>query len=534
MMNSGHVNPLFGMLPKEMRLAGQAKSGDGTAFVNLYGACVERVYRYIYFLVPNTKAAEGITFQVFFKAWQRIDHYRIFNSSFVAWLYSIAQDQVIAYYEAHKKAVVPDDDFTMTIRGSGFKKEFQVIRDGLRFLTEEQQQVLVLKFIVGMSNRNIGRVMAKPTGEVGTLLVQGLQKMTEHLQETELKIEMKGSRRVFEEFLTKLASGASILDECWARYPEYSDQLGPLLETALLLHIGRDVRPLSTYVVFTRDALSQYIWSHPHQPRMTVTPALQRTALAFAVLVAFLVTGTVHAQAALPGKSFYAWKRTSEQVWRALSPDPVATDIALAERRLDEWITVADNPVYSAEAKRAYLEVLARFESTNNQETLVRIVPELQSQQEVLNVAGLPAPELDNYLINVENVLNVPVTGTPTEIKPTATLTFVPTHVVPTETPTSTPVVPTATEVPTEIVPTETPTSTPVVPTATEVPTETPTETPTSTSVVPTTEVPTEIVPTETPTPDPVAPTETEAPTEIIPTEAPTSTPKATPTEEIP
>ena len=152
----------------------------------------------------------------------------------------------------------------------------------------------------------------------------------------------------------RLLNGTFTLDECLLLYPEYATQLSPLLETALLLNIGRDVEPLPTFTAYTRSALTQYIQSHPRQ-RQIVIPVIQRTALTFAVLVAaLLVTGTVQAQSALPGDTFYTWKRTSEQVWRAISPDPVATDIILAERRLNEWIAVLKTR-HAVQAQRLHI-----------------------------------------------------------------------------------------------------------------------------------------------------------------------------------
>jgi len=516
-----------------MRLVGQAKSGDVNAFVNLYDAYVERVYRYIDFLAPNTRVAEGLTFQVFFKAWENLDRYQIVNSSFVVWLYSIAQDQIIVYYRTHKKAVDPDDDFTMAVRGGDFKKEFQVIRNGLHFLTTEQQQILVLKFIVGMSNRLIGRVITRPTGDVGILLLQGLQALTGYLKETELRIEMKGFQGIFEEYLLKLSNGSSILDECWARYPEYSDQLVPLLETALLLNLGRDVKPLSAFTAYTHDALIQYIQSHPRRPKIIVAPALRRTALSFAMLAAvFLVTGTVQAQSALPGDAFYAWKRTSEQAWRALSPDPVATDIILAERRLNEWIALSNDSVRSTSARFNYFEALSRLKSTNDEEGLTRIVPALQLQQQTLEDAGLASTELDNYLIDaVAGGLptTVPIQDVPTEAVSTAVPVSASTHGEPTQAEDPIEIVPIETEVPTEIVPIETEDPTEIAPIETEDPTEiAPIET----------EDPTEVAPieTEVPVPAETAPIETEVPDEIVPPAAPTPPPpaEAPQTEEIP
>ncbi len=241
-----YANRFLEMLPEEIRLVYQAKSGDIRAFVKLYDAYVERVYRYIHFLAPNNGVAEGLTFQVFFKAWEYFDHYKIFGLSFMVWLYSVARNQVNAYYRTHKEAVAPDNDFRLTLKGDNLSKEFQVIRDGLHFLTAEQQQVLILKFIVGVSNKNIARIVAMEENDIRILQMHGLQALTEHLNESQLSIDTKDFQGVLEGCLTTLSSGASTLDECLEHYPEYTAQLSPLLEPALLLNLGRDIKPLST------------------------------------------------------------------------------------------------------------------------------------------------------------------------------------------------------------------------------------------------------------------------------------------------
>ena len=191
MINSSYTNRLMEMFPEEFRLIHQAKSGDANAFVELYDAYVERVYRYIYFLAPNNGIAEGLTFQVFLKAWEQLDRYQIFGSSFVVWLCSVARNQVIAYYRTHKNTVAPDTDFTLALKGGNFRQEFQVIRDGMQFLTGEQQQVLVLKFIVGMSIKDIARAIKMREDDVRILQMQGLQVFTEHLKKTELRIDLE-------------------------------------------------------------------------------------------------------------------------------------------------------------------------------------------------------------------------------------------------------------------------------------------------------------------------------------------------------
>jgi hypothetical protein len=330
---------------------------------------------------------------------------------------------------------------------------------------------------------------------------------------------MKDFQRILEECLTRLSNGTATVDECLARYSEHAEQLKPLLQTVSLLKRGREVVPSPTFTAFARFALIEHARAHPRQQRAFALS--WRMAMPLAMLVvALLVTGTVHAQSALPGDIDYGWKRTSEVAWRALAPDPVAADIILAERRLNEWIAVANDPALSTGAMNSYQDALSKLKSTDDVEALALIVPVLQSQQRSLNDAGLSTSTLDDYLIEATDLLpvKVPTQITPTEIVPTTILMSTSTHVAPTTTdvpPTVTDVPPTATDIP--------PTATDIPPTATEVP-------PTATEVPPTEVPPTEVPPTEVP-PTEVPPTEA-PPTEAPPTEAPPT--EAPPTEAPP
>jgi RNA polymerase sigma-70 factor (ECF subfamily) len=192
MMNSNFANRSIEILPEEGRLVRQAKSGDADAFAQLYDACVERVYRYVYFRMANDRIAEGVTFQVFFKAWEQLDRYKVFGSSFITWLYEIARNQVIAYYRTHKKNIVLDNSFSLTSEGRYVGEEvqdmfdLQAMRDSLQFLTEEEQQFLTLKFIVGLPTKNIARIMARSENDVRSLQIRALQTLARYLKEKEI------------------------------------------------------------------------------------------------------------------------------------------------------------------------------------------------------------------------------------------------------------------------------------------------------------------------------------------------------------
>jgi RNA polymerase sigma-70 factor (ECF subfamily) len=191
-MNTTYANYSIGMFAEEDRLVRQAKSGDANAFAQLYDMCVEQVYRYIYFRVANDIIAESVTVRVFFKAWEMLDRYQAMGSSFVMWLYSIARNQIIAYYHTHKKNADQDERPILSAESHYLSEEIpdmfdlQAMRDGLQFLTEEEQQILVLKFIVGLPAKSIAHIMGKREGDILVLQVRALQTLARYLKEKAL------------------------------------------------------------------------------------------------------------------------------------------------------------------------------------------------------------------------------------------------------------------------------------------------------------------------------------------------------------
>ena len=431
MISSGYFDRNSDMLPIEMRLLRQAKSGDINSFVELCIPCVEWVYRYIHFLVPNNRVAEGLTLQVFFKAWEQLDRFHMGGSSFVIWLYSIARVQVKEHHRTHKLRPAPDNAIRLASRGDEFREEYQIIRDGLQVLTEEKQNVLVLKYVVGASDKDIARVLGMQTGEISTLQINALVGLADHLNNSASNTVPRDFRHVLETCLYRLSTGTTSLKECLLRHPQYSSQLEPVLETALLLDQGHDVRPVPAFINYIQEALTQYLRLRPRRGLVIPPATVRRLAVSFAMLTAaFLATGTAYAQAAVPGQTMYGWKRASEQVWQTLAPHSVTMDIMLAERRLDEWIAVQGQPDVEDSAQQEYQHALSRLEANGNADEVALIAVTLQSQQRELAKVGLTNPVLDEYLVEVSASLpenanpQGPVlfvgTATPTAVAPAA------------------------------------------------------------------------------------------------------------------
>jgi hypothetical protein len=197
--------------------------------------------------------------------------------------------------------------------------------------------------------------------------------------------------------LDQLASGSN-LDECLARYPEHAAQLRPLLRTAQRLERGQELKPAPGAKARGRARLTNHMRAYPRHATRGAT-SFQRLMVSMAVVaLAFLVTGTAFAQSALPGDFLYGWKRTSENVWQAVSPDRLGTDLALSHRRAVEITKVTQDPGKSLQAVDEYRAVLIRLHAHEGEESQARVYPLLQAEQDLLNSVGISVPELDDYL----------------------------------------------------------------------------------------------------------------------------------------
>ncbi len=178
--------------------------------------------------------------------------------------------------------------------------------------------------------------------------------------------------------LEALRNGAS-LASCIEKYPELDPESKTMLQAAVRLHqAGQRLTPDPTFKHRSRAHLMQRIaaeQAHTAQPapdwrerlhkrwqtflqRMQAPRmGLQPLAAMFAIIVVLALGGGVvaAAQKSLPGTSLYPVKRIAEQVRTTLIGDDITWRMDLAQRRLDEAVTMAETDVDNLEAVDALL-----------------------------------------------------------------------------------------------------------------------------------------------------------------------------------
>lgn len=161
-----------GAAQKETVLVQQAQCGDSDAFGQIYLLHLDAIFRYVFFRIGNQEDAEDITEQVFLKAWESLPGYQDFGHPFTSWLYRIAHNLVVDYHR--RERTVPAEEMDQT-RGDGHEEpnllqqvianeEVDLLVAALSRLSEEQQQVIVLRFIEGLNHTEVARILNKSEG----------------------------------------------------------------------------------------------------------------------------------------------------------------------------------------------------------------------------------------------------------------------------------------------------------------------------------------------------------------------------------
>jgi len=183
MPKKASLDPVTG----ELALVHRSQAGEQDAFARLYDAYLDRIYRYVYFRVADQQVAEDITSQVFLKAWEKLNSYQPGSSPFIAWLYRIAHNAVIDNYRTRKVSIPLENVSPAEIShedGTDEKLDLQIesqqLREALQELTEEQQQVLILKFISQLSTTEIAQQLGKQPGAIRALQMRALQGLAKY------------------------------------------------------------------------------------------------------------------------------------------------------------------------------------------------------------------------------------------------------------------------------------------------------------------------------------------------------------------
>ena len=166
----------------------QHKARLDADFSDLYRVHLRDVYSYSYYRVGNHHDAEDLTEQTFLQA------YRHFESAqgesdgrpLRPWLIRIAHNLAANLYrDRARRPQAPIDD-TIVLSAMHTTEDLVEGRDelariiaGIKHLPEERREALIMRFALGMDNREIARAMGKTDGATKVLLHRAIKQLEE-------------------------------------------------------------------------------------------------------------------------------------------------------------------------------------------------------------------------------------------------------------------------------------------------------------------------------------------------------------------
>jgi RNA polymerase sigma-70 factor (ECF subfamily) len=176
----------------DQELIALAASGDRDAFGVLYERYVLKVFRHVYYLTSDTHTAEDLTGQTFLKALEAITRYEDRGVPFHAWLLRIAHNLTVNHKKLRRNNTAPLPE-TIEAEGIDFSPEDsceakvngEKVWDGVRRLRGDQRQVIVMRFIDGLSYTDIAQILGKSIGAVRVTQYRALNSLRRQLGEEE-------------------------------------------------------------------------------------------------------------------------------------------------------------------------------------------------------------------------------------------------------------------------------------------------------------------------------------------------------------
>jgi RNA polymerase sigma-70 factor (ECF subfamily) len=161
-------------------------------FSELYRAHLRDVYSYAYYRVGNHHDAEDLTEQTFLQAYRHFP--RALDESdgrpLRPWLIRIAHNLAANLYRdrSRKPQTSIDDSTVLTtvhttedlVEG---RDELQRILKGIEHLPDDRREALIMRFSLGMDNREIARAMGRTDGATKVLIHRAIRQLEEIVSE---------------------------------------------------------------------------------------------------------------------------------------------------------------------------------------------------------------------------------------------------------------------------------------------------------------------------------------------------------------
>jgi len=175
----------------EDRLLAEARQGNREALMRIYDTYFPPIYNFIRLRVDDTLLAEDLASDVFIKLVETLRGRNAPNHSLRGWLFRVARNRLHDHYRANKNLTSeaieewmpspsddePEEQFIRTLQK-------ELARTALLQLSDDQQEVLILRFGQGLGLQETADIMDRNISAIKSLQFRAVNTLRQTLGKT--------------------------------------------------------------------------------------------------------------------------------------------------------------------------------------------------------------------------------------------------------------------------------------------------------------------------------------------------------------
>jgi RNA polymerase sigma-70 factor, ECF subfamily len=163
-------------------------------FTELYRTHLRDVYSYAYYRVGNHHDAEDLTEQTFLQAYRHFERAQRESDGrpLRPWLIRIAHNLAANFYrDRSRRPMTQLEDASVLEEPHGTeelvaeREELKEVLEGVSKLPDDRREALIMRFALGMDNREIARTLGRSEGATKVLIHRAIKQLEESLKEDE-------------------------------------------------------------------------------------------------------------------------------------------------------------------------------------------------------------------------------------------------------------------------------------------------------------------------------------------------------------
>jgi RNA polymerase sigma-70 factor (ECF subfamily) len=160
-----------------------AQRGDREAFTEIYQKHSQRVFRHIYYLIGDIHEADDLTNETFLRAWKVIDKYEDRGLPIENWLLKIGHNLGARHLKKRRpmqdieNISLEDSPERLPERLAEVACDVETVRAAILQLADLPRQVIIWRFLEGMSYDEVERMLGKSNGAIRVIQFRALKQL---------------------------------------------------------------------------------------------------------------------------------------------------------------------------------------------------------------------------------------------------------------------------------------------------------------------------------------------------------------------